>query len=82
MRPLYLLSAAALATAGSFADEPAVEQDFSEIALRMFAKTEAVISSFVGRLARPMKTHWCSPISRTHAVRCLLRSPVAAHWRG
>ena len=33
MRPFYGLCAAALATAGAFADEPAVEQDFSEIAL-------------------------------------------------
>ena len=29
---LYLLCAAALASAGAFADQPAVEQDFSEIA--------------------------------------------------
>ena len=32
MRPFYVLCAAALVTAGAFADEPAVEQDFSEIA--------------------------------------------------
>ena len=32
MRPFYALCAAALATASAFADEPAVEQDFSEIA--------------------------------------------------
>lgn len=32
MRPIHALYAVALATAGAFADEPAVEQDFSEIA--------------------------------------------------
>ena len=32
MRPFYVLCAAALATAGAFADEPAVEQDFRKIA--------------------------------------------------
>ena len=32
MRPFYVLSVAALATAWAFADQPAVEQDFSEIA--------------------------------------------------
>ena len=32
MRRFYVLCAAALATAGAFADEPAVEQDFSKIA--------------------------------------------------
>ena len=33
MRRFYVLCAAALATAGAFADEPAVEQDFSDVAL-------------------------------------------------
>jgi len=32
MRPLYVLCAAALATAGALADEPAVEQEFNKIA--------------------------------------------------
>jgi hypothetical protein len=32
MRPFFGLSVAALATAGALADQPAVEQDFSEIA--------------------------------------------------
>jgi hypothetical protein len=32
MRPVYVLYAAALASAGAFADEPAIEQDFTEIA--------------------------------------------------
>jgi hypothetical protein len=32
MRPLYVLCVAALVTAGAFADEPAVERDFDEIA--------------------------------------------------
>ena len=65
MRPFYVLYAAALATAGAFADEPAVEQDFRKIAADG-CKNRGDDIVVRGMVSRPLKTRWCSRISPAH----------------